>query len=631
MSMVNLSRLDCVNEELVAWKYCPTSLGWISGELKHIQRALISPDGYSRLEIEIHVTNWSLIVSLSNGHSSQKLRYSYGSLLSICPFNHVGKIGGSLHLRFDDGFHIQLDTLRPHLRAIELWENISKMLLTSFELTGDLQKGIDLVQAIKVDDLEQPFDFEPTIESGNKFFKYFIYCVSRPPSLDVAYIRIKSPQAFKKLENKSVSTSASILSGDVYSDTRRFMDVVLPRIHGDSYSGHIHSWHMSQGYRLKKGDALFSLQWCGKTVHVRSSYDGILERILTPINGSVVSGQRVAVIRIASESVVKDTLPNQALSKSITGSISLKGQSRSLSTAAAINAGRLNAVAGDTPEFQPSAASIPKGFESAGSHEADLRLCLANSALDIQSFFNDLNIFGDQKSIFVNDDIVSIPCFDEGLYCNIVKQMHRYTLAEMADNKDQLAKDNAGLGAMVGSLVGLMTNNIFAPFLGYSLGKNLTDQTSKISEFLPDPHLLFYQDTNSYLSWSRAQVSSPKLRRLILDRQTKPDGTVFFRAIPAIVTADSVFPIQLFKCGNSTYFYRPFSAGIERSQVNYDATKIQKKYFHTRHMGESSKLDLMIAIRGNDVEPSEQNIYRFVGPSNDYFYLDFQIQPGSVF
>jgi hypothetical protein len=224
-----------------------------------------------------------------------------------------------------------------------------------------------------------------------------------------------------------------------------------------------------------------------------------------------------------------------------------------------------------------------------------------------------------------------MPCFDEGLYCNIVKQMHRYTLAEIADNRDQLAKDNAGLGAMVGSLVGLMTNNIFAPFLGYSLGKNLTDQTSKISEFLPDPHLLFYQDTNSYLSWSRAQVSSPKLRRLILDRQTKPDGTVFFRAIPAIVTADSVFPIQLFKCGNSTYFYRPFSAGIERSQVNYDATRIQKKYFHTRHMGESSKSDLMIAIRGNDVEPSEQNIYRFIGPSNDYFYLDFQIQPGSVF
>ena len=333
----------------------------------------------------------------------------------------------------------------------------------------------------------------------------------------------------------------------------------------------------------------------------------------------------------ALHSPVKDPSSAQAVSTSVNGSICLKPQSDSHSTASAIKAGSLSVVADTTPQFQPSIASIPNGFESAGSHEADLLLCLASNALDIQSFFNDLNIFDSQNSIFVSDDILSLPCFDESLYCNIVKQMHRYTLAELADNKDQLAKENAGLGAMVGSLVGLMTGNIFAPFLGHSVGKNLTDQGAKISDFLPDPLLLFYQDINSYLSWSRGQVSSPKLRRLILDRQTNHDGTVFFRAIPAFVTADSIFPIQLFKSGDSTYFYRPFSAGIERNQVNYDATKIQRKYFHTRLDGEISRSDIMISIRGSDIEPSEQNVYRFTGPSLDYFYVDFQIQPGFVF
>jgi len=632
--MVEAARLDCVNDEYIVWKYEPTFEACISGNLSRINKDLIEWEiNDERITVtsfgvafEISITNWCLHIKFNFKNRFHDLRFSYSSLSSI---RIDGLFGENLTLHFDDGFNIEWCSLRAHLRGIQLWEKIVVLIIGVCGEQSDLQKAIDLVRAIKVDSLRQPDDFVPSLPSTDKFSKYFKFTVNSSPSLDEEYIRNNASQYFKCLDRTPVSHAG--FSGDVVLGSSRFLDVVLPKIHGESYSGCINSWHMSQGSRVKKGEALFSLQWCGEIVHIRSSYDGIIERILTPVKGSVVSGQRVAVIRIASESVVKDTLPNQALSKSTTGSISLKGQSLSLSTASAINAGRLNAVAGDTPEFQPSAAIIPKGFESAGSHEADLRLCLASSALDIQSFFNDLNIFGDQKFIFVNDDIVSIPCFDEGLYCNIVKQMHKYTLAEMADNKDQLAKDNAGLGAMVGSLVGLMTNNIFAPFLGYSLGKNLTDQTSKISEFLPDPHLLFYQDTNSYLSWSRAQVSSPKLRRLILDRQTKPDGTVFFRAIPAIVTADSVLPIQLFKCGNSTYFYRPFSAGIERSQANYDATKIQKKYFHTRHMGESTKLDLLISIRGNDVEPSEQNIYRFVGPSNDYFYLDFQIQPGSVF
>lgn len=623
-----VARLDTANDEHIVWEYKPTFDAWLLGNLSRIDKEIaFSPQG-DRIAVSLRlvVTNWALLIRIDNASKTQDLRYSYSNLSSIGVH---GSWGAPLTLRFDDGLILEIVSTRPHLRGIELWEKISLLIIGVCGTQSDLQKAIDLVRAITISSLRQPDDFVPSLASTDKFYNYLRFSVNSSPSLDEAYMRNDLPQFFKSVDRTPAPLAN--FSGDSVRGSSRFMDVVFPEIHGTSYSGHISEWYIRQGSRLKKGYALFSILWCGNILQIRSKFDGIVERILVPVGGSVVSGQRVAVLRILPATVSNETSTDQNLSKSVNRSISHKQQSPSLSTASAIKSGRLNVVAGDIPTFQPSSASIPKGFESAGSHEADLSLCLASNAIDVQSFFNDLDIFGNQKSIFVNDDIVSIPCFDEGLYCNIVKQMHRYTLAEIADNKDQLAKDNAGLGAMVGSLVGLMTNNIFAPFLGHSLGKNLTDQTSKISEFLPDPHLLFYQDTNSYLSWSRAQVSSPKLRRLILDRQTKPDGTVFFRAIPAIVTADSVFPIQLFKCGNSTYFYRPFSAGIERSQVNYDATKIQKKYFHTRHMGESSKSDLMIAIRGNDVEPSEQNIYRFTGPSLDYFYVDFQIQPGFVF
>jgi hypothetical protein len=683
--MADLSRLDCVNDEFIAWKYSPILDGWIFGNLSRIDKAILSPSaGRIGTALEILVTNWSLVVRVTCGQYSQELRYSYSSISSIGVY---GSWGAPLKCFFNDGFAIEFVSTRPHLRGIELWEKIALVVIGVCGAQSDLQKAIDLVRAITVSSLRQPDDFVPSLTSTDKFYNYLRFPVNCPPSLDEAYIRIKSPQAFKKLENESVSTSASILSGDVNSDTWKFMDVVLPRIHGDSYSGHIHGWHMSQGTRVNKGEALFSVQWCGQIVNIRSSYNGILLRILTPIRGPVVSGQRVAVIKAICDAspqvriyelsrelglenkavldaaeklgfaaksysssisgdeasrirsliegvphgskVAKDTLATQAISHlAITSS---EKQSHLITTTSAIKAGGLSVVAGETPQFQPSAASIPKGFQSTGTYEADLRLCLASNALDIQSFFNDLNIFGADDSIFVSDDILSLPCFDESLYCNIVKQMHRYSLAELADNKDQLAKDNAGLGAMVGSLVGLMTGNIFAPFLGHSVGKNLTDQTTKISEFLPDPLLLFYEDHNSYLSWNRGQVSSPKLRRLILDRQISHDGTVFFRAIPAIVTADSILPIQLFKSGHSSYFYRPFSAGIERTQANYDAIRIQRKYFHARHEGDAARTDIAIPIRGKDVEPSEQNFFRFTGPSRDYFYLDFQIQPGSVF
>lgn len=299
------------------------------------------------------------------------------------------------------------------------------------------------------------------------------------------------------------------------------------------------------------------------------------------------------------------------------------------STSDSLKQGSISATAGTVPKFIPSLAIQPKGFDSTGTPEGDLKYALSKANVHLQSFFNDHNVV---TANGISDDIISLPCFDEGLYCSLVREMHRYSLVEITDNHVELAKKNAGLGAMVGSFIGIMTGNMFAPFLGHAYGKNLTDRGKPIEEFLPDPNLLFYQDDNSYLSWSRAQVNSPRLRRIIFNRQLSEDGKVYFRLIPAIVTADSVLPVQLFKVNDSTYFYRPLAAGIDRNQPNYDTIRIQKKYFHLRGEGMTEKIDFEIDIYGNDVEPNEKiRLHRFTGQSLDYFYADFKILPGSIF
>jgi hypothetical protein len=111
--------------------------------------------------------------------------------------------------------------------------------------------------------------------------------------------------------------------------------------------------------------------------------------------------------------------------------------------------------------------------------------------------------------------VIGLSYFDEGFYCALVRKIHRYSLAEIVDNKTDLANKNAGLRTMVGSLLGLIFGNIFAPFLGHSYGKNISNRGSRVEEFLPDLKLLFCQDENSYLCWSKSQVISPRLRHLI--------------------------------------------------------------------------------------------------------------------
>ena len=298
----------------------------------------------------------------------------------------------------------------------------------------------------------------------------------------------------------------------------------------------------------------------------------------------------------------------------------------------AIKSGNLTITDGKIPFFQPSIAKEPVGFDSTGSYEDDLKIALQNPHTHFQSFFNDQSVLSFDNLSIVNDDVINLPCFDEDLYCRVVREMHRFTIAEIIDKKEDLAKENANLGALVGGLLGVVTFNPFAPFFGRNVGHSMTDKGKKVDEFLPDPNLLFSQDPNSFLSWSRAQVNKPRLRRLIIHRQEKQNNKVFFRLLPAFVTSDSIFPIQLFKLNSTTYFYRPFSAGIEkRDQPNYDCIKIQRRYFHLRSEGQSEPTDVKVEIRGRDVYTDKLRLYRYIDHSLDYFYVDLKIQPGSVF
>jgi len=330
-----------------------------------------------------------------------------------------------------------------------------------------------------------------------------------------------------------------------------------------------------------------------------------------------------------SKNSLQSTNPIKVLSSpSESGSlVSTADISSSLKTLDAVKSGTIPVASGEIPQFSPSLAAVPAGFPSTGTNESDLLYAIANPLVGLQSFFGDLNVL---SIAGINDDMINLPCFDEDVYCKLVIEMHRYTLAQVIDQKDELARQNANLGTVVGGLLSVFTLNPLAMFFGRNVGHSISDKGKRVDEFLPNPQLLFYQDENSYLSWNRAQVSSSRLRRLIIARQVKDDGMVYFRLIPAMVTPHQILPMQLFCFNSDLYFYRPFSAGIEPRQTNYNAERIQRLYTHSR-LGQSTRSEIELHIFGRVIDTYPYKLDRFVSQRLDYFYADFETQPGSVF
>ena len=289
------------------------------------------------------------------------------------------------------------------------------------------------------------------------------------------------------------------------------------------------------------------------------------------------------------------------------------------------------------PTFIPSEANHPEGFEDNKNDVLNLKYALFNHSSSIQSFFNDLDLISISNNIFsIQDDVLNLPPFDEAVYCQIVREMHRFSLAELRDKNEEQSNARSKFGLIAGGLLGILMRNPFAPFFGAQMGSNVGKsvgvKSKKIEEFLPDPNLLFFKDNYSYLSIGRSQT--PKTRRIIFAPVKGENGNLYFRIIPAIVTLDYVLPMQIFKIGINEYYFRPIGAGIDRNQKNYDAIKIHRKYYHQRiGDGISKDTEERIKVVGPDIEDIHYKLYSYQSDSQDlnYLYFDYIKQPGHVY
>lgn len=287
---------------------------------------------------------------------------------------------------------------------------------------------------------------------------------------------------------------------------------------------------------------------------------------------------------------------------------------------------------GELPKLIPSKAEIPAGLQYVPEGVEGLKFCLANSNTAIQSFFNVLSVVGlAGNEVYLNDDSMLVMPFDESLYCQIVKENHKYALAELYDQRADVAEERGQRFRRWGILGGIFLINPLVPFMAYSQGRASAPRGSRLEELIPDPQLQFLQDRNSFLAMTHAGGAMPRLRRMIFHKVDGPDGT-YYRIIPAVITHDSVIPCQVFSF-NSSCFLRPVSAGIESNQGNYEARRIHRQYYHPRVGGASTDTGERILIKGKDIDDQRFKVFEFSSDTRDltYFYVDYPADPSHVF
>ncbi len=617
-----------MSEEQVLYEYSPT-LGGIRlcSHPRVDRRILAAHQSGATITIKIEVTNFRLLVHLGSNSVSQTLPVAYDDLTAIVASSGWLDPNYGVTVHDKSGQLFNVGPSRPHVVALDLWVGICGALITTMGPRGLIRDAVSLISSYDISTLLVPDDYYSLRQQSLDLLLQggFSFPINSCPRIDPGILISEVDASFQsqqRSQHMSSSTTTDLKRPSPLPGNSSYV-IYVPAVSIGGGLYNLKAWLVADGTYTSQGQPLVRI-WIDDNrgdVVLKANNSGIVHHSKKPGDDLKVGG--------IIGSIVSCEDPASAYNQAMSGTNSdLAPSLDSCTTSDAIKQGTLQVVSGSTPQFRPSLACEPAGFKPMETAEADLKYALANSQASFQSFCSDLDVI---TSSGIDDDVVSIASFDEALYCALVREMHRYSLAEIADNQSDLAKENASLGAMVGSLLGLISGNIFAPFLGHSYGKNISDRGRKLEEFLPDPNLLFYQDENSYLSWSKAQVVSPRLRRLILERRVKPDGNVFFRILPAIVTADSVFPIQLFKLDSSTYFYRPLPAGIERNQANYDTIKVQRRYFHLRGEGVATETETVVPIFGRDVEGHQGRIYRYADTSLEYFYVDFKIHPGRVF
>ena len=602
--------------EQVYFEYSPTFGGLVSPSWPNIPASLscyLSAHGSCKAKVRLTSKRISLIFR----HGAESFGCCYSSLRSIAV------VSEKVRLSFNHGGFIQLHATRPHLIAVQLWFYYVAAVISGFTNINRLDllgEALSMIRNVSTSTLKVPGDFfQAQGDTGEEIFQTCRDFGVKMPINSSPYIHEEALLAAYGISSPSSDRTSNSSVGALKA-VHRDGTICLPITDKRVSKCLLWCWYFEQGVKFTKGDKLFRIKWGEKYFDVYADIDGQLDS-KNHHQGSLIAARDVVATvkktQLSSGDIIihdRHREANRSIDKQTTGS--------------SIQSGEISIKRGQLPQFRPSSAEIPVGFSSTGSIAGDFEFAINNPETSFQSFFNDQRILSAEG---FNDDIINLPCFDEDLYSRLAKEMHRYTLSEVADQKEMLAKKKANLGTFVGSLLGVFTMNPLAPFLGRNLGRMEADRGKRVEEFLPDPHLLFYQDDHSYLSWSRAQVLAPRLRRILLVPMRLKNGNTYFRLLPAIVTPDSIYPIQLFKIGDSSYFYRPFASGIEREQHNYDAVKVLRRYTHARAEGKSSKLDFSVPVYGGDIEEYLSPMYSFAGNGLDYLYADFKILPGSIF
>lgn len=291
--------------------------------------------------------------------------------------------------------------------------------------------------------------------------------------------------------------------------------------------------------------------------------------------------------------------------------------------------------------FIPSEAKIPSGFKSLGDEIKDLEFAINNPLISFRSFLNDCEFLVDGNW---KEETLFCDAFNEELYCQLIKEYHRFSIAELNSMKSAEMKKAERKGAGIGGLLGLMAGGIMAPItaaMGANVGKmisNNVDERKPLKDFLPEPYLVFLKDQGSYLSLSKTYKGRTTKRRICLKKNSLDNDYVYFDLIPMIVFDDWVTPAQIFKLENS-YYLRPISANYDLNNefnLEYNPIKYRRSYsYNPRRDGDIEKIansNIKTRIIGETIEKTPTIFYAWLRDDESFkhFYFDYSTD-GTIF
>ena len=291
--------------------------------------------------------------------------------------------------------------------------------------------------------------------------------------------------------------------------------------------------------------------------------------------------------------------------------------------------------------FIPSEAKIPIGFESFGDKVKDLEFALQNPSISFRSFLNDCEYIKDGNWI---EETLFCKAFDEGLYCQLIREYHRYSIAELNSMKAEEMKKAERKGFGIGGLFGLLTGGIMAPItaaMGANVGKmisNNVDERIPLKDFLPDPFLVFLKDQGSYLTLAKTYKGANTKRRICLKQNSLNNENIYFDLIPMIVFDNWVTPAQIFKLEND-YYFRPISANYDINNefnLQYNPIKYRRSYSYDprpqRDIEKLANIKVKTRIVGETIEKTPTIFHAWLrdDESFQHFYFDYATD-GTIF